>query len=59
MRARFSEKRFHSDRLLIIRGLSKSFGDRKLFDNVELKVTGGERIALSVTTARASQPSLI
>lgn len=46
MRARFSEKEFHSDELLIIRGLSKSFGDRKLFDNVELKVTGGERIAL-------------
>ena len=46
MRARFGEKEFHSDDLIVIRGLSKSFGERKLFDNVELKATGGERIAL-------------
>ena len=59
MRARFSEKEFHSDELLIIRGLSKSFGDRKLFDNVELKVTGGERIALIGDNGTGKSPSLI
>jgi ATPase subunit of ABC transporter with duplicated ATPase domains len=46
MKSRFGEKEFRSDELLVIRGLKKSFSDRRLFENVELKVTGGERIAL-------------
>ncbi len=46
MRSRFGEKEFGGDELLSIRGLAKSFGERRLFDNVNLKAAGGERIAL-------------
>ncbi|MBO2527209.1 MAG: ABC transporter ATP-binding protein [Clostridiales bacterium] len=46
MRARFGEKEFHGDEVLSVKGLKKTFGERTLFSDVELKVTGGERIAL-------------
>lgn len=46
LKARFDTKEFHGDEVLVIKGLSKSFGDRKLFAEVELLVRGGERIAL-------------
>ncbi|MBE6927581.1 MAG: ABC-F family ATP-binding cassette domain-containing protein [Ruminococcaceae bacterium] len=46
MRARFGEKEFHGDEVLSVKNLSKAFGDRMLFSDVELKVAGGERIAL-------------
>ncbi len=46
MRARFGEKEFHGDEVLSVKNLAKSFGDRKLFSDVELTVRGGERIAL-------------
>ena len=46
MRARFGEKEFHGDEVLSVKNLAKSFGDRVLFSDVELKVAGGERIAL-------------
>ena len=46
MDARFSTAEFHGDEVLSLRGLSKSFGDKKLFDGITLKVEGGERIAL-------------
>ena len=46
VRARFGEKEFHGDEVLSVKGLGKTFGDRKLFSNVELQVAGGERIAL-------------
>lgn len=42
---RFAEKEFHGDEVLSIRGLSKSFGCRTLFSDVELLVEGGQRIA--------------
>ena len=42
---RFAEKEFHGDEVLSIRGLSKKFGDRTLFSDVELLVEGGQRIA--------------
>jgi len=44
--AQFGEKEFRGDELLVMKGLSKSFGERRLFDIPELNVTGGERIAL-------------
>ena len=43
---RFGEKEFNGDEVLYIRNLEKSFGDRTLFHGVELRVEGGERIAL-------------
>lgn len=46
LRARFGEREFHGDEVLSVKGLGKRFGERTLFSDIELKVTGGERIAL-------------
>lgn len=46
LRAKFSEKDFHGDEVLTVRGLGKSFNGRRLFSGVDLQVSGGERIAL-------------
>ena len=46
MDARFTAAEFHGDEVLGVRNLAKSFGDKRLFDGVTLKVEGGERIAL-------------
>ncbi len=46
MRARFGEQDFYGDEMFTIKNLSKSFGERLLFADVELEVKGGERIAL-------------
>ena len=46
MDARFSTAEFHGDEVLSLRSLSKSYGDKHLFDGINLKVEGGERIAL-------------
>lgn len=46
LRARFGEKEFHGDEVLSVKGLGKRFGERTLFSDIELKVMGGERIAL-------------
>jgi len=44
--ARFGERAFRGDEVLTIKGVSKSFGDKRLFSDVSLEVRGGERIAL-------------
>ena len=46
MEVRFGEREFRGDEVMTIKGLSKGFGQRKLFENVNLEVAGGERIAL-------------
>ena len=46
MRATFGEKDFSGDVVFKVKNMSKGFGDRTLFSNVELEVEGGERIAL-------------
>ena len=46
MTVRFGEKEFHGDEVFTIKNLSKGFGDRILFSDVEMEVAGGERIAL-------------
>ena len=46
MKASFGEKDFSGDVVFKMKNVSKSFGDRTLFSNVELLVEGGERIAL-------------
>ena len=46
MTVRFGEKEFHGDEMLTIKNLSKAFGERTLFSDVEMEVAGGERIAL-------------
>ena len=46
MKATFGEKEFSGDVVFQLKNMSKAFGDRQLFSDVELKVEGGERIAL-------------
>ena len=46
MKATFGEKDFSGDVVFQMKNVEKSFGERTLFSNVELKVEGGERIAL-------------
>ncbi len=42
----FDAREFHGDEVFSTIGLSKSFGERTLFQDVNLVVAGGERIAL-------------
>ena len=46
MRATFGEKEFSGDVVFKMKNVSKAFGDRVLFSDVNLNVEGGERIAL-------------
>ena len=46
MKATFGEKDFSGDVVFKMKNVSKAFGDRLLFSDVELNVEGGERIAL-------------
>ncbi len=46
MKATFAEQDFSGDVVFKISGLSKSYGERTLFSDVELQVHGGERIAI-------------
>jgi len=46
MKASFGEKDFSGDVVFKMKNVSKSFGDRLLFSNVDLNVSGGERIAI-------------
>ena len=45
MDARFASREFKGDEALQIKGVSKAFGERTLFSDIYLRVTGGERIA--------------
>lgn len=46
MKASFGEKDFSGDVVFKMKNVSKAFGDRSLFSDVNLSVEGGERIAL-------------
>lgn len=46
MKAGFAQKDFAGDVVFQMKNVEKAFGDRTLFSDVELKVEGGERIAL-------------
>ncbi len=46
MKATFAEKDFSGDVVFQVKNMAKSFGSRTLFKNVNLRVEGGERIAL-------------
>lgn len=43
---RFGEREFHGDEIMVVKELGKSFGERTLFEQINLLVEGGERIAL-------------
>ena len=46
MKATFAEKDFSGDVVFQVKNMAKSFGTRTLFKDVNLRVEGGERIAL-------------
>ena len=46
MTQRFGEREFSGDEVIHIKDLEKSFGERRLFRDLNLLVEGGERIAL-------------
>lgn len=46
IKARFGEKEFMGDEVLVVKDLAKGFGERQLFSDITLDVTAGERIAL-------------
>ena len=43
---KFKEREFNGDEALVIEGLSKRFGEKRLFSDLSLSVAGAERIAL-------------
>ena len=46
MKANFAQRDFSGDVVFTMKNVEKSFGDRTLFSNVDLRVEGGERIAI-------------
>ena len=46
MRTRFTQREFRGDEVLMVKGLTKSYDERKLIDINELEVHAGERIAI-------------
>lgn len=46
MHTQFGEKAFRGDEVMVIRDISKCYEGRELFRDIDLKVAGGERIAL-------------
>ena len=44
--ASFGEREFHGDEILTAKSLAKSYGEKKLFSDLDLEVVGGERIGL-------------
>ena len=46
MTVKFKQREFEGDEVLVIDGVSKSYGEKQLFRDLALTVAGGERIAL-------------
>ena len=46
LNVKFKQREFNGDEVLVMEDVSKGFGDRQLFSDLALTVTGGERIAL-------------
>ncbi len=46
VKARFGELEFNADEALVLKGVSKSFGEKKLFQNIDLLMEKSERIAI-------------
>ena len=44
--ARFKETAFRGDEVLVVEGLSKAFGEKRLFSELELLIEPGERVAV-------------
>ncbi|MCL1819830.1 MAG: ATP-binding cassette domain-containing protein [Oscillospiraceae bacterium] len=46
LKGSFSETGFYDDDVYRLEGISKSFGERKILDDITLDIRGGERVAL-------------
>ena len=46
LNVKFKQREFNGDEVLVIDDLDKAFGEKQLFHDLSLTVTGGERIAL-------------
>ena len=46
LKARFSEREFRGDEVLVVEGLSKTYGEKTLFSGLELLIEPGERVAV-------------
>jgi ATPase subunit of ABC transporter with duplicated ATPase domains len=46
LNVKFKQREFSGDEVLVIEDLAKGFGEKQLFSDLSLSVTGGERIAL-------------
>lgn len=46
MKIKFAQREFSGDEVLVLDGVSKGYGGRMLFSDLELIIEGGERIAL-------------
>ena len=46
LKARFKEKEFLGDEVLVAQDLGKSFGEKRLFDHLDLLIRPGERVAV-------------
>ena len=43
---RFAEREFNGDEVVLVEGLAKTYGEKRLFHDLDLLVEGGDRIAL-------------
>ena len=46
LKVKFKEREFYGDEVLVMDSIAKGYGQRTLFSDLDLLVTGGERIAL-------------
>jgi ATPase subunit of ABC transporter with duplicated ATPase domains len=46
MKARFGEREFHGDEVVLAKGVSKAYGEKQLFKPTDLLIEQGERVAL-------------
>ena len=46
LNVKFKQREFNGDEALVLEDVSKAFGEKRLFSDLSLTVTGGERIAI-------------
>ena len=46
LNVKFAQREFHGDEIFLLEGVAKSFGEKRLFHDLDLLIEGGDRIAL-------------
>ena len=46
LNVKFAQREFHGDEIFLLEGVTKSFGEKRLFHNLDLLIEGSDRIAL-------------